>query len=97
MTLGALELILKKCTEGDAEVAKRKKRRKLKGGAAKFLIVLLLLSAIVITAFCLPLFNITNITVEGNSALKAEEIIKVSQIGRGYNLFRTRTSQKNNR
>lgn len=89
MTLGALELILKKYTEGDAEVAKRKKRRKLKGGAAKFLIVLLLLSAIVITAFCLPLFNITNIAVEGNSALKAEEIIKVSQIGRGYNLFRT--------
>lgn len=74
-------------------MARRKKRRKLKGGAAKFLTALIILCILAITALFLPLFNITNITVEGNKVLKSEEIIKVSQTGRGYNLFRTSKSK----
>ncbi len=72
-------------------MARRKKRRKLKSGAAKFLTALIILCILAITALFLPCFNITNITVEGNKVLKSEEIIKVSQTGRGYNLFRTST------
>ncbi len=70
-------------------MARRKKRRRLKSGAVKFLTAFIILCILAVTALFLPCFNITNITVEGNAVLKSEEIIKVSQTGRGYNLFRT--------
>lgn len=78
-------------------MARRKKRRRLKSGVVKFLAALIILCILAVTALFLPCFNITNITVEGNAVLKSEEIIKVSQTGRGYNLFRTskRKAKKN--
>lgn len=70
-------------------MARRKKRKKLRGGVVKALILLLLLSALAITVCFLPCFKITKIVVEGNNVLKGEQIIKASETGKGYNLFRT--------
>ncbi|MCI9063043.1 MAG: FtsQ-type POTRA domain-containing protein [Clostridia bacterium] len=65
-----------------------KKKRKSKKFIKKFLILILILSAIIIFALITPIFNITEITVEGNQNVDTESIISLSGLNPGDNIFR---------
>ena len=66
--------------------AEQYKRKILTGRIAGFCV----LAVIVLLCVCLftPVFGISEISVEGNSAISAEEIVQVSGIKNGQNIFR---------
>ena len=71
-------------------MAKKKRRRKLKKGCARFFVAIILMILIYVAAVTLPFFNITSISVTGIKVLKAENVIKESQIEKGKNIFRSK-------
>lgn len=68
---------------------KKKSKKKLK----KILILLLIIVAISIFALITPIFNITQITVEGNQKVETESIISLSGLNIGENIFRNLKSK----
>lgn len=75
----------------------RKKRKKKKKVRIKYRLYLILtvLIACFIVYFCLksPIFNIDNISVQGNTLTSAESIISVSNISIGENIFKINDSK----
>lgn len=69
-------------------VAKRRKRRLYKKG---ILILLILFSVLIMLCLKLQYFNITDIVVTGNKNITSEEIIKLSGIYKGNNIFYVNT------
>ena len=64
-----------------------RRRRKKKAVKRLVLFFLLLLSILITLCFKLPYFNIKQITVFNNKSISAEEIIRLSNINNGTNLF----------
>ncbi len=56
-------------------------------------VALIALLALLAVSLFTPLFAVKSITVEGNSVLNAEDIVKVSGIKTGDNVFRINTSE----
>lgn len=52
-----------------------------------FIITLFLLSILVILCLKLPYFNIADIEVQGNNSISSNEIIKLSKVYKGNNIF----------
>lgn len=73
-------------------MAKRKRRNKNKG-CGSFIIAFLLMIAVMVAVRFIPVFNITDIKVTGNTVLKSASIIETSGIKEGENLFRTSTGK----
>ena len=65
-------------------MAKKKRKRRGKG-CGRFLLLAILLLAIYITALFLPVFDITDISVSGNTVLKSETVIKECTLAKGQN------------
>lgn len=70
--------------------AKKIKKKKIKNKKPFIIVtsVITLFAAIAIFAFTAPIFNITQILVEGNNTVTQENIINLSGIKRGENIFR---------
>lgn len=64
-----------------------RKRRKKKAVKKLILFFVLLLSILITLCFKLPYFNIGQITVYNNKSISQDEIIKLSNINKGTNLF----------
>ena len=73
-------------------MAKKKRKRRGKG-CGRFLLLAILLLAIYITALFLPVFDITDISVSGNTVLKSETVIKECTLAKGQNIFRVSTGK----
>ena len=69
-----------------------KKRRKLVFKVIKWLTLLGIIIAGIIYAMLSPIFNITNISVTGNSKISSDTIISLSDVEIGQNIFNFRTS-----
>lgn len=65
-------------------IEKRRKRKKIKRYT---LLIIMLISISVTLCLKLPYFNIKNIEVENNRNISSDEIIKLSDIKRGKNIF----------
>jgi len=74
------------------EIRRRKRRARIR---IRIYLILLLLAACFIVYFCLksPLFNIDNISVNGNTLTNAQSIISVSNISIGENIFKINASK----
>ncbi len=71
---------------------KQEKSKKVKKVASILFLIILCITAI--TLFLLsPIFNITEITVKGNEQISSNEIISLSRIEKGTNLYKMRSKQ----
>ncbi len=71
---------------------KQEKRKKLKKIASILFVIILCITAI--TLFLLsPIFNITAISVKGNEQISSNEIISLSRIEKGTNLYKMRSKE----
>ena len=68
---------------------KKKKKSKL---MPKIILLCGMVLAIVIVTFVTPIFNITNIKVNGNNRLSENSIISISGLSNGVNIFKNRKS-----
>ncbi len=73
---------------------KRKKKKKIRIKYRLYLILMILIACFIVY-FCLksPIFNIDNISVQGNTLTSAESIISVSNISIGENIFKINDSK----
>lgn len=73
----------------------KKKRRKSKGKriASAILVTILLVLGVCIIAFLSPTFNINEIYVNGNDRISKEQIISLSRINKGQNIFKLNKKQ----
>lgn len=67
---------------------KKEKKNKVKRTLTKVFLFLILCVAVIIMALVTPIFNITQINVEGNSRVPTTSIINLAGINLGQNLFR---------
>ena len=79
-------------TVEDFDYQKFKKKMRLKKASKYFAIVLLILAVIIIAMFS-PIFNIKIINVQGNKKLTQNEIVSLSQVEQGENLFKISKSK----
>ena len=71
-------------------VSRSERRRKKRGsGSVRIPVLLCILAVAVAAAFALtlPVFNVTEVYCEGNSAVKYEDIMNAAGIGTGKNIF----------
>ena len=66
---------------------KKKKRRKIFRTIKALMIIFILIGGIAYFLLS-PIFNITNIKVDGNEKISSEEIISLSQLKKGENIFK---------
>ena len=76
--------ISKQKEKEDKRTKQRKKRRKI----LRIIILLMLITGAIIFALVSPIFNIEEITVEGNEQINSETIISLSGLKKGTNIFR---------
>ena len=67
---------------------KKEKKNKVKRTLTKVFLFLVLCIAVIVMALVTPIFNITQINVEGNSRVSTTSIINLAEINLGQNLFR---------
>lgn len=73
--------------EENKRVKKRKRKRRVNKGCLGTLIALLLVILSAIIMFLTPIFNITRVTVSGNSRISSDVILNVSGVKTGDNIF----------
>ena len=87
---------IKKSNENKTNKNHKKNRKNLKKKSSKKIIkifsCLLLIGVIAIFAFTTPIFNITKIEINGNSQVSNENIISISGIKKGENIFKFNSS-----
>lgn len=66
---------------------KKTRKKKKKNKSYKFIILILIIIGMTIFAMITPIFNITEIKVEGNSKIEKETIISLSGLSTGENIF----------
>lgn len=67
---------------------KKEKKNKVKRTLTKVFLFLVLCIAVIVMALVTPIFNITQINVEGNFRVSTTSIINLAEINLGQNLFR---------
>ncbi len=72
---------------------KYKQKKKSKKLIIAIFTIIVLITGITIFALTTPIFNITNIEVQGNEKLEPETIISLSEIQKGENLFAIKKSK----
>ena len=78
-----------------SQVNMRRKKHKKKNSSKKIMRIfgcLLLIVAIAILAFTTPIFNITNIDINGNFQVSNDTIIRMSGLKKGENIFKYNSS-----
>lgn len=84
---------VKKSVKANHKSTKSNRKRKNKKNNAKKMIILKWTSLItiilagIIYVFLSPIFNITDIIITGNEKILQEEILKLSQVNKGNNIF----------
>ena len=68
--------------------SKKIKRKKSHKKIIAFFSCCLLIAIVIIFAFTTPIFNITNIEVNGNSKISTDTIISISELKKGQNIFK---------
>ncbi len=70
-------------------VSRGERRKKRGGGSVRIPVLLCILAVVVAAAFALtlPVFNVTEVYCEGNSAVKYEDIMNAARIDTGKNIF----------
>lgn len=72
----------------------RKRRRKQKRRTSrKAFVLFMLIAVLILTLMISPVFDITVITVEGNSKISSEDIIEASGLKEGVNIFKADLSK----
>ncbi len=88
----------KKINKNNSESIKEKikksknKKKKSKKKIFVFLSSIALIGIVVIFALTAPIFNITNIQIEGNEKIEAQAILSLSGLKKGENIFRFNNS-----
>jgi len=77
-------------------IKKKIHKKKKKNKSPKIIILILIIIGITIFAMITPIFNITEINVEGNHKLEKETIISLSGLSTGENIFRNLKSKVEN-
>lgn len=72
---------------------KKVQKKKKKNKSHKIIILLSIIIGMIIFAMITPIFNITEIKVEGNSKIDKETIISLSGLSTGENIFRNLKSK----
>ena len=75
-----------------ATTSKRRKTKPKKRTSYSFFVLLVTVIGTVLISLFTPIFNISAISVTGNSKLKTEDIITASGLRYGTNIFRTKMS-----
>ncbi len=83
---------VKKTHEQKYEKKNRAKKKKLNKVVITIITIVVLLVIITIFALMAPIFNITSIDVQGNNKINKEEIISLSSLKIGDNIFRFNNS-----
>ena len=65
-----------------------KKNKKLNKTVFKIFGIIIIFAIIIILAFTAPIFNITDIQVQGNNVVKQETVISLSGLKKGENIFK---------
>ena len=78
----------KKPAEGMELIELRRQKRKRRKARRKLVLLIMLVLTICIGILFTPLFNLSEIEIEGNLKLTAEEIIKASGLVMGENIFK---------
>lgn len=76
--------------------SKAKRRKSIAAGKIRLRRIIIFVFVLALTAaVCLftPVFNVTDISVEGNRAVSSEEIIKAAAIKNGTNIFKINTAK----
>ena len=71
---------------------KKVKNKKSSKKIATIFSLIILVAMIIVFLLAAPIFNINNIKVEGNEKVSAEEIISLSQLKKGENIFKFNNS-----
>ena len=66
----------------------KKKNKKLNKTVFKIFGIIIIFAIIIILAFTAPIFNITDIQVQGNNVVKQETVISLSGLKKGENIFK---------
>ena len=77
----------KKNTKGKKLNAKNKKKKASKK-VIKIFAIVIIFAIIIIFGLTAPIFNITDIKVQGNNTIKQETIISLSGLKKGENIFK---------
>ena len=72
--------------------SKKKKRKKSSKKIITFVSCCLLIAIVIIFALTTPIFNISNIEVNGNSKISTDTIISISGLKKGQNIFKFNNS-----
>lgn len=78
----------KKLDSRKVKPKRKNKKKKINKKAIGFLSIILLAIVIVVLALTAPIFNITEIEVQGNSKVPTNTIISLSGLKKGENIFR---------
>ena len=71
---------------------RKKKRKKSSKKMITFVSCFLLIAIVIIFALTTPIFNISNIEVNGNSKISTDTIISISRLKKGQNIFKFNNS-----